>query len=103
MNNYWRGGPETDPQRLPIAMKGGLPHAARGFMAGNIFEGHDGWTADNYASLDFKRWLGPNSNYKYAGTLIDWKAEPPNLGDNVPVTQSRRTPMSMCSSAPAHR
>jgi hypothetical protein len=87
VNNYWRPGPETNPRRLPIAIKGGLPHAARGFMAGNIFEGHDNWTSDNYASLDFKRWLGPNSNYKYAGTLADWKAGPPNLGDNIPATQ----------------
>jgi hypothetical protein len=87
VSNYWRPGPETNPQRLPIAIKGGLPHAARGFMAANLFEGHDDWTSDNYAALDFKRWLGPNSNYKYAGTLADWKAEPPNLGDNVPTTQ----------------
>ena len=87
VNNYWRGGPETKPQSLPIAMKGGLPHAARGFMAGNIFESRDDWTQDNYAALDFQRWLGPNSNYKYAGTLTDWKADAPNLGANVPATQ----------------
>jgi hypothetical protein len=88
VNNYWRGGPETDPQRLPIAIKGGLPHAARGYMAGNVFEGHDNWTQDNYAALDFERWSGPDSNYKYAGTLADWKADAPNLGDNVPATQT---------------
>ena len=88
VNNYWRPGPETNPQRLPIAIKGGLPHAARGFMAGNVFEGHESWTGDNHAALDFKRWLGPNSNYKYAGTLADWKADAPTLGDNVPATQS---------------
>ncbi len=87
VNNYWCPGPETDPQRLPIAMKGGLPHAARGFMAGNVFEGRDDWTKDNYAALDFQRWLGPNSNYKYAGKLADWKADPPDLGANVPATQ----------------
>jgi hypothetical protein len=87
VNNYWRPGPESNPKSLPIAMKGGLPHAARGFMAGNIFEGHDDWTTDNYAALDFKRWLGPNSNYKYAGTLADWKAPVPDLGGNAPATQ----------------
>ncbi len=87
VNNYWRPGPETDPQRLPIAMKGSLPHAARGFMAGNIFDGRDDWTRDNYAALDFQRWLGPNSSYKYAGKLVDWKAAPPDLGANTPVTQ----------------
>jgi len=88
VNNYWRPGPETHPQSLPIAMKGSLPHAARGFMAGNIFEGHEDWTGDNYAALDFQRWLGPNSNYKYAGTPKDWKAEAADLGDNLAVTQS---------------
>ena len=90
VNNYWRPGPETNPKSLPIAMKGSLPHAARGFMAGNIFEGHDDWTGDNYASLDFKRWLGPNSSYKYAGTLADWKADAPNLGTNAPTMQPAR-------------
>jgi hypothetical protein len=88
VNNYWRGGPETDPQRLPIAIKGGLPHAARGFMTGNVFEGRDDWTRDNYAALDFQRWSGPDSSYKYAGTLADWKADAPNFGDNVPATQT---------------
>ncbi len=88
VNNYWRGGPETDARRLPIAIKGDLPHAARGFMTGNFFEAHDDWTKDNYAALDFQRWLGPGSNYKYAGTLADWKADASSLGDNVPATQS---------------
>jgi len=88
INNYWRPGPETDPKRLPIAMKGGLPDAARGFMRGNVFEGRDDWTADNHASLDWHRWLHPGSNYKYAGTLSDWKAPPPALGADAPATQA---------------
>jgi len=90
LNNYWRPGPETDPRRKPIAMKGGLPHAARGFMAGNIFEGQDDWTRDNYATLDFERWLGPDSGYKYAGTLDDWKADARDLGADAPATQSAK-------------
>jgi hypothetical protein len=88
INNYWRPGPETDPQRLPIAMKGGLPDAARGFMSGNVFEGRDDWTEDNYAALDWHRWLHPGSKYKYAGTLSDWKAARPSLGSDAPATQS---------------
>jgi len=90
INNYWRPGPETDPQSLPIAMKGSLPRAARGFMSGNLFEGHDGWTQDNYAALDFQRWLGPGKSYKYAGTVADWKAEPRDLGADAPTTESAR-------------
>jgi len=88
VNNYWRPGPETDRQRLPIAMKGGLPDAARGFMDGNVFEGRDDWTDDNYASLDFHRWLHPGSGYRYAGTVSDWKGQRPQLGADTPVTQS---------------
>jgi len=90
VNNYWRPGPETNLRNLPIAMKGSLPHAARGFMSGNTFEGHDDWTRDNYAALDFKRWLGPDSGYKYAGTVADWKAEPRDLGADTPATVSAR-------------
>ncbi|UCD50115.1 MAG: hypothetical protein JSW27_21620 [Phycisphaerales bacterium] len=90
VNNYWRPGPETDPQRLPIAMKGGLPDAARGYMSGNVFEGRDDWTADNYASLDWHRWLHPGSNYKYAGTLSDWRGPGPQLGADAPTTQSAK-------------
>ena len=88
VNNYWRPGPETNRERLPIAMKGGLPDAARGWMSGNIFEGRSDWTDDNCAALDWHRWLHPGSSYKYAGTLRDWKARPPTLGADAPATQS---------------
>jgi hypothetical protein len=88
VNNYWRPGPETDPNRLPIAMKGDLADAARGWMSGNVFEGRDDWTDDNCAALDWHRWLHPGSKYKYAGTLRDWKGRPPTLGADAPATQS---------------
>jgi hypothetical protein len=91
VNNLWRPGPMSDPAKLPIAMKGGLPDLAKGFMSGNVFEGRDDLTRDNYAALDFKRWLTPPSNYKYNGTLADWKADAaPNLGENQPRTQSAK-------------
>ena len=89
INNVWRPGPTSDPAKLPIAMKGTLPDLARGFMSGNVFEGRDDLTRDNYAALDFKRWLKPYGNYGYAGTLADWKAEAPaELGAALPETQS---------------
>src|SRR5439155_13918486 len=44
---------------------------------------------DNYAALDFHRWLQPDSNYKYRGTVADWKVEKAaELGANAPRTQS---------------
>lgn len=89
INNLWRPGPTTDPAQLPIAMKGTLPDLAKGYMAGNVFEQRDDLTRDNYAALDFKRWLGPGKNYKYAGTLADWRAAAPaELGAALPRTQS---------------
>ncbi len=89
INNVWRPGPTSDPAKLPIAMKGSLPDLARGYMSGNVFEGRDDLTRDNYAALDFKRWLKPYGNYGYAGTLSDWKADAPaELGVAMPETQS---------------
>ena len=80
----------TDAAALPIAMKGSLPDLAKGHMSGNVFEGRDDLTRDNYAALDFTRWLKPRGNYAYAGNLFDWKSHAPDLGANVPATQSAR-------------
>ncbi len=89
VNNLFRPGPMTDPARLPIAMKGSLPDLAKGHMSGNVFEQREDLTRDNYAALDFKRWLKPPSNYLYRGTLADWKVDKsPELGANLPRTQS---------------
>jgi len=88
ISNVWRPGPMTDAARLPIAMKGTLPDLARGHMEGNVFESRDDLTRDNYAALDFKRWLRPDTNYKYRGRLADWKTDkPPDLGGDMPRTQ----------------
>jgi len=65
VNNLFRPGPMTDPARLPIAMKGDLPDLAKGHMSGNVFEQREDLTHDNYAALDFKRWLKPPSKYQY--------------------------------------
>jgi hypothetical protein len=89
INNVWRPGPMSNPAKLPIAMKGGLPDMARGFMEGNIFEKRDDLTKDNYAALDFKRWLHEGTGYKYRGTAATWKASAaPDLGANAPKTES---------------
>ncbi len=92
INNTWRPGPMTDPSQLPIAMKGSLTDLAKGHMSGNVFEGRDDLTRNNYGALDFKRWLGtPKDNYKYRGKVDDWKtAEPPALGAFLPQTQPAR-------------
>ncbi len=79
VNNVWRPGPMSGTT-LPIAMKGVLPDMSKGHMQGNLFEGRDDWTRDNYAALDWQRWLNnPDRNYQYRGKLADWKSE------NVPL------------------
>ena len=89
VNNFWRPGPMTDPKQLPIAMKGSLPDLAKGLMSGNIFEGREDLTRDNYAALDFKRWLGPQGNYRYRGTLADWRTDvSPLPAADLPRTQA---------------
>jgi pectate lyase len=91
INNFFRPGPETDVKSLPIAMKSGLPDKAHGYMSGNVFEERDDLTENNYAAIDFKRWIYPGSSYQYAGTLNDWKVDHPfYVGDNAPVTQSAK-------------
>jgi hypothetical protein len=88
INNVWRPGPSSKPGALPIAIKGSQTDMAKGYMSGNVFEGRDDLTRDNYAALDFQRWLGPGKNYKYAGTLAEWRADAPaELGENMPRTQ----------------
>jgi hypothetical protein len=82
--NVWRPGPMSGTT-LPIAMKGSLPDLSKGHMEGNVFEGRDELTRDNYAALDWERWLHPGTNYKYRGKLADWKSE------NVPL-QAADTP-----------
>lgn len=97
INNVWRPGPMSDPAKQPIAMKGGLTDLAKGHMSGNVFEGRDDFTRDNYAALDFKRWLvaaNPTSGYKYAGTVNDWRTDvPADVGAALPETQSAMVAM----------
>jgi hypothetical protein len=58
-------------------------------MSGNDFQERNDLTRDNYAALDFNRWLKPNSTYHYAGKLADWKsATPAVLNGNEPSTQT---------------
>jgi hypothetical protein len=55
-------------------------------MSGNIFDGNEQWTKDNYAAVNFERYH-VHPGYKYRGTLTDWKKPLPDLGDNTPDFQ----------------
>jgi hypothetical protein len=91
VNNVWRPGPMSG-KKLPIAMKGSLPDMSKGHMEGNVFEGNDTWTKDNYAALDWERWLQPigdrAARYHYRGKLTDWKSDVvPLKAADTPRTQ----------------
>jgi len=88
--NYFKPGPETRVDALPIAMKTLVPEKAHGYMIGNIFEGRADLCDDNYAAVDFTRWLG-KGKYRYDGTIDDWRvAQPFDIGGYAPVTHSTR-------------
>ena len=88
VNNYFKPGPETKRDRLPIALKTNLPDAAHGYLAGNFFEGRDDLTKNNYAAMDFETWINnPGSDYQYAGTVEDWKRDQPFDVGELPETQ----------------
>ncbi len=92
VNNYFRPGPESSPDALPIAMKSELPLTAHGYMCGNVFEGRKDLTKDNYTAVDFKRWLkAPDTKYRYDGDVDTWKVELPfETGVTTPHTDSAK-------------
>lgn len=85
INNVWQPGPESDPEIQPISIKGNQPGGPHGYMSGNYFVGRKDWTQDNYSAINVERFY-IHPNYKYRGTLEDWKRPLPDQGDNVPTT-----------------
>jgi len=70
-------------------MKASLLDKAQGHMSGNVFEGREDYTQDNYAALDFKWSSRFGSSYPYAGDLDDWRVlRPYDLGSSTPRTHS---------------
>ena len=92
IGNYFRHGPESNPETPFVAMKASLLDKAQGYMSGNYFEGRDDYNKNNYAALDFDysgRAFG--GSYPYAGDLDDWRVkEPYDLGAYTPTTHSAK-------------
>ena len=56
-NNYYRPGPDSNyDKKKPISVKAEPVEDARGWVAGNYFEGRPGYTKDNYTAIDYERW-----------------------------------------------
>ena len=56
INNHYRPGPNTPAGNRPLATKAEVEGATRVFMAGNVFEGNDEFTRDNFKAVDFTKW-----------------------------------------------
>ncbi len=56
INNYYRPGPDTPEDRQPLATKTENSEALKVYMTGNLFEGREAFTTDNWLAIDFDRW-----------------------------------------------
>ena len=93
VNNYYKPGPCSDPQDLPMQMKDGDTTQARGFMTGNRFEGMaPSLNDDNYGAV-----LYTNSGNYMSTSRARWAAKDPfELGDFQPYTQDAQQAYGTC-------
>ena len=93
VNNYYKPGPCTDPQDLPMQMKDGDTTKARGFMTGNRFEKMpERLNEDNYCAV-----LYTNTGSYMSTSRKQWAvSEPFELGACKPYTQNAREAYETC-------
>jgi pectate lyase len=93
VNNYYKPGPCSDPQDLPMQMKDGDTTKASGFMAGNHFEGMpQRFNKDNYCAVIYS-----NTGNYMSTSRERWVSKKPfELGDFKPCTQNARDAYEMC-------
>lgn len=60
INNYFRRGPNTPKNHLPLAVKAENRGATRVYLAGNLIEGASALSQDNRKAIDFVRWAKGN-------------------------------------------
>jgi hypothetical protein len=85
VNNYYKPGPCSDPQDLPMQMKDGDTTKARGFMTGNHFEGMpERFNLDNFCAV-----LYTNTGNYMSTSRTQWTSKDSfELGDFKPDTQN---------------
>jgi pectate lyase len=93
VNNYYKPGPCSDPQDLPMQMKDGDTTKARGFMVGNHFEGMaERFNEDNYCAVIYT-----NSGSYMSTSRERWVSkEPFEMGEFKPLTQNARSAFEAC-------
>jgi hypothetical protein len=60
VNNYFRPGPNSPADHLPLAVKAENRGATKAYVAGNLFEGASEFSANNVKAIDFGRWAKGN-------------------------------------------
>jgi pectate lyase len=93
VNNYYKPGPCSDRDVLPMQMKDGDTRKARGFMKGNHFESMpELFNEDNYCAVVY------TNNGNYMSTSREQWAwnEPFELGDFILCTQNARKAYETC-------
>jgi hypothetical protein len=93
VNNYYKPGPCSDRDVLPMQMKDGDTRKALGFMKGNHFEGMpELFNEDNYCAVIYT-----NSGNYMSTSREQWAWEEPfELGDFMPCTQNARKAYETC-------
>jgi hypothetical protein len=93
VNNYYKPGPCSNPQERPTQMKDGNTTKARGFMAGNHFEGMpERFNQDNYCAVIYT-----NTGSYMSTSREQWASkEPFELGDFEPYTRTARQAYEAC-------
>lgn len=88
INNYFRPGPNTPRERLPMALKAENRGAPKVYVSGNLFEGTNKFDRDNMLAVDFVRWA--KGNY-LTTTAAEVRQESEfSLDGDAPHTQSAR-------------
>jgi pectate lyase len=88
INNYFRPGPNTPANRLPLAIKAENRGSTKVYLSGNLFEGTNKFDRDNMLAVDFVRWAKGN----YLTTTAEEVRQDTefSVDGDVPHTQSAR-------------
>jgi len=87
INNYYRPGSSTDPESKPFQIKAEYAETnARGYLDGNVIEGNEAFTGDNYSAITY------TNSGSYGSISREVFELPSELvhGNNKPVTHSAR-------------